>query len=115
MPADRYSVELDLEALACDPPHFAKVALYRCAQECISNMLRHARANRFTLALRVSGAEIGLEVCDNGCGFSPAKDVSEGIGIASLHEYACMAGGVCQISSGSAGTTILIRIPLVHE
>jgi signal transduction histidine kinase len=113
VPGDRYEVTFQSDALPFEPSHFIRIALYRCAQECISNILRHAGATRFGLWLRHSGGTIELEVRDNGSGISDSNGA--GIGIASLHEAARMLGGSCHISSSAEGTRVTIRVPLVVD
>jgi signal transduction histidine kinase len=115
IPADAYHVDLRIAAMPFEPAQFVKVALYRCAQECISNMLRHSRATRFALSLRLEGNEVEMEIRDNGCGFAGSGAPGGGIGIASLHEYARAAGGSCRISTGGSGTAVNIRIPLAED
>ena len=64
-------IDLDLKpgdaALAPD----AALALYRAAQEGLTNALRHGAADRLRLALRRDGAEMLLVVEDNGRGLAP--------------------------------------------
>ena len=64
-------VDLDLEpgddSLATD----AALALYRAAQEGITNALRHSAADRLRITLRRDGVEMVLIVEDNGCGLAP--------------------------------------------
>jgi len=115
IPANAYQIDLRIASLPLEPAQFVKVALYRCAQECISNMLRHARATRFALSLRLEGNNVEMEIRDNGCGFAECGTPGSGIGIASLHEYARTAGGSCRISTGAGGTVVNIRIPLADD
>ena len=115
IPADAYQIDLRIAALPLEPAQFVKVALYRCAQECISNMLRHARATRFALSLRLEENEVEMEIRDNGCGFAESGTPGSGIGIASLHEYARTAGGSCRIATGASGTVVKVRIPLAED
>jgi len=115
IPANVYEIDLCIGALPLEPAQFVKVALYRCAQECISNMLRHARATRFALTLRIESDIVEMEIRDNGCGFAESGTPGSGIGIASLHEYARTAGGSCRISSSASGTAVNIRIPLAED
>jgi signal transduction histidine kinase len=113
VPSDRYEVTFRSDALPFEPSHFARIALYRCAQECISNILRHAGATRFGLSVRHLGGTIELDVRDNGSGISDSSGA--GIGIASLHEAARMLGGSCHISSSAEGTRVTIRVPLAVD
>lgn len=105
-------VDLDLaDELAVSPHH--EVALYRIAQEAITNIRKHARASRVRLALRAEGSEIVLVVEDDGRGFNPA--VAPGgvsFGLSGMRERASLAGGELRVSSQpGSGTRIEARIP----
>src|SRR6185312_2142659 len=47
--AERIRVQLDIADLPIQPSHAVKVAIYRCAQECISNTLRHSGATELAI------------------------------------------------------------------
>ena len=49
----------------------AALALYRAAQEGITNALRHGGAKTLVLALRREGGELALELTDDGRGLAP--------------------------------------------
>jgi len=110
----RLAVQLNIEPLAVEPPHATKIAIYRCAQECISNTVRHSGATRFTLSLRAWGAMLELRVEDNGHGFAPDTR-GKGIGLLALHDHSIALGGTCDIASGPAGTTIVVQLPLAED
>jgi len=106
---------LALSPLAIEPPHWAKVVLYRCAQECISNVLRHSGASEFDLGLSEADGMIHMSIRDNGRGIPDDATKSGGIGLASIREHTDSAGGVLRISSGSGGTVIYISLPLTGD
>ena len=106
---------LGLDPLPLEPSHAAKVVLYRCAQECISNVLRHAEATRFSMVLIVDRGLIEMTIHDNGQGIPDDAARSGGIGLASIREHAGSVDGILHISSNSAGTTIQISIPLTDD
>jgi two-component system sensor histidine kinase UhpB len=64
-------IELDVEAADAPLAPDAALALYRAAQEGITNALRHGGADRLRLALWRDGADMALVVEDNGCGLPP--------------------------------------------
>ena len=105
---------IDIESLAAEPDHSVKVALYRCAQECLSNIARHANATRFELRLRREGTFMVLEVRDNGRGLETGQPKGSGIGLIAMGEHAEALGGTLHISSGP-GTTVAVRIPVGGE
>jgi two-component system, NarL family, sensor histidine kinase UhpB len=96
------------------------VTLYRCVQESLTNVIRHAKAQqaRVTLAHesdlspgKLTFSRLILTIADDGCGIkSPA---TKGLGIQGMQERVEALGGNCQIEGASAhGTTVRIEIPL---
>ena len=103
--------------LAVDPSlaelaHCTRVALYRCAQECLSNVMRHSGATRVEVSLRLVGPRIELAVGDNGQGI---REIGNGIGIASIRERAAELGGSATSSVNHTGTTVVVSIPADSE
>jgi PAS domain S-box-containing protein len=100
-----------------------EIALYRIAQEALSNIAKHAEASNVVLHLLHRDSSICLIVEDDGKGFNQddaakAKTAGRGLGLISMRERAELLGGSLDISSTSArGTTISVTIPLreVHE
>ena len=106
------TVVFSLEAPEQLPPLPAavEVAVYRIAQEAITNVARHARAR--TCRIRISlGKELQLEIIDDGVGLSP--DRHAGVGLTSMRERAAELGGSCVIEPmPTGGTRVLVRLPL---
>jgi two-component system NarL family sensor kinase len=90
-----------------------EVGLYRIAQEALTNIARHAGANRVILELTTTPAEIRLSIEDDGHGFE-LDDVPPGrYGLIGLNERARLLGGSLRLKSGpGAGTRIEVTIPL---
>jgi len=88
-------------------------AVYRVAQETISNALKHAQARSVGIQLFESTAEITLEVTDDGVGFEPRiLAATPGFGLRGLIERARGLGGWAEVSSAPGrGTTIMFAIP----
>jgi two-component system sensor kinase FixL len=55
--------------------------LYRIAQECISNAVKHGRATRIEVLLAKRGSDIVLSVQDNGIGFPEELNKDRGMGV----------------------------------
>lgn len=106
---------LELAILSSEPPHQVKVVLYRCAQECLSNVIRHSGATRFRLALSESDTRMVMDVSDNGQGIPGDAAKSGGIGLASIREHAESLGGDVSIVSGRGGTTIRVSLPSTDD
>ncbi len=82
-----------------------ETAVYRLVQEALTNVAKHARANRVHVAVGESEGELLVEVQDDGVGFDP--DVSSGgFGLAGMHERVGLAGGTLSIASSDQGTLV---------
>ncbi len=112
--ASRMDVRLNIEPLSAEPSHGTKIAIYRCAQECISNIVRHSGATSLAISLIARGSMIELRIEDNGNGFDRAIP-GKGIGLQALNDHANALGGTCEISSGPAGTAVVIKLPLTED
>jgi signal transduction histidine kinase len=107
-------------AVDCDigplPPNEAlqpgvHLALFRAAQEALSNVARHARASRVRVALGRSGSRLELRVSDDGSGYRPDA-VQTGMGLQNIRARASEFGGEAHIGSQPGqGTTVFISIP----
>jgi signal transduction histidine kinase len=94
-------------------PAAVEVALYRIAQEALTNVVRHAHAQHCVLTLEVDN-DACLEVRDDGQGL-PA-DYRAGVGLTSMRERATELEGTCAIAPVNAGgTCVFIRLPLLKE
>ena len=112
--------------IACELrlPHEASVELpagvplvaYRCAQEALTNISKHAQATRVQLDLALAGGVLSLEISDNGRGLNP-DDLTKArsFGIRGLHERAGTVGGWVDLTSSPSGTTLILSVPLVMQ
>jgi signal transduction histidine kinase len=90
------------------------LALFRIAQEALTNVARHAHASRVSMALRPAQDGLEMEVCDNGVGIPhELLERPRSVGLLSMHERAELAGGRCEILSGRGeGTTVRVTLPV---
>ena len=89
--------------------------LFRAVRELLLNVVKHARARRSTLSLRRRGAEVEIEVADDGIGFAPgAQEGAEGgYGLFSIREQLGRLGGRIEVDSRPGeGSRVLLRAPL---
>lgn len=88
-------------------------ALYRVAQEALTNIRKHAAATRVHMQLFALADEVSLEVADDGAGFEAGSlDVTPGFGVRGLLERARGLDGWAEISSAPGrGTTVMFSIP----
>ncbi len=99
-------------------PDHIELALYRIAQECLQNVVKHAEADRARLTFAVDDGVARLEIVDDGKGFDTfehplGSDEMGGYGLLSMAERAEIVGGRLHIRSRpGAGTTVTATIPL---
>ncbi len=68
-------------------------AVYRIAQESLTNALRHAHAQMITLQLRMEARQIALEVRDDGRGLHKDWELAGHFGVIGMRERAESLGG----------------------
>lgn len=85
----------------------ALLALYRAAQEGITNAMRHAQGSEVRVTVHCGQREARLVVADDGPGFPPER---EGIGLSGLRERIAQAGGSVEVVAGS-GTRLTVVVP----
>ena len=94
-------------------PQGVPLVAYRTAQEALTNVSKHAQARKVTVDLSLSHGVLSLEVVDDGCGLSEgALSKARSFGIRGLHERAGTVGGWMDLSSSSAGTSLILSVPL---
>lgn len=94
-----------------DPlPEPVQVALYRIAQEALTNAVRHAKASTLRLRVRREAGRVCLEAGDDGCGMDPAAP-RRGLGLLGAAERAAALGGQLQIDS-APGRGLRLRLEL---
>ena len=104
----------DFRSIPEEPSHAVKVQLYRCAQECISNIIRHSGATEATVAVAAEDGRLLLTVSDNGHGFD-ANAKSSGIGLRAISENAASVSGTARITSTPNGTKIMVSLPYLAD
>ncbi len=91
------------------------IALYRIAQEVLSNAVRHSGARRVSLVLTRREKTALMVVEDDGRGFDvEAASRSGRLGLAGIRERAEMLGGTLLVESRpGAGATLVVEVPHV--
>ncbi|MGH9377990.1 MAG: PAS domain S-box protein [Terriglobia bacterium] len=99
-----------------------EMALFRVAQESLTNVYRHSGSQTARIRLAVTGSKITLEVRDEGkglpSGWSMLDDESEammGVGIRGMRERVRQLGGRLEIRPGRPGTRVEVVLPHLHE
>ncbi|HNV25570.1 MAG TPA: sensor histidine kinase [Nitrospira sp.] len=108
------AISLELIAPPKGIPQTVSTCLYRIAQECLANIMKHAHAThaRVSLASTVDG--ITLTVQDDGVGFDTqqAVDNPRGLGLVSMAERVRLVHGTVTIDSiPQQGTRLSIHVP----
>jgi PAS domain S-box-containing protein len=97
-------------------PPAVESALFRIAQEAVTNVERHAGAGRLSVGLGFEAGGLRLLVSDDGVGF-PASERSTGVegdslGLPGMTERAHLIGaGLVIHSAPGAGTTVEVWVP----
>jgi signal transduction histidine kinase len=115
----RHNTIIELELRVPDdlaePPADTTDQLLAIVSESLSNIVRHSRASRASLALTAptAGGTWQLTIGDNGIGFDPAGVVKLGHhGLANIRERAGRVGGTVTFDSQpGAGTRVVVRVP----
>jgi two-component system NarL family sensor kinase len=111
-------IRLEVELADTRLPEHIEIALYRIAQECLQNVMKHANASMARLVFAVHGDTAHLEIVDDGVGFTTVDhplggDESSGYGLLSMSERAELVGGRLHIRSRlGSGTSVIATIPL---
>jgi signal transduction histidine kinase/ligand-binding sensor domain-containing protein len=103
-----FSVELDnVDGLI---PKDQEIHVYRIAQECVNNCVRHAKAAHVVVRLVRKGKHVVLTVQDDGAGYTAGV---EGFGISGLRERVKILRGTITIDTAPGkGTTVRVEFPL---
>ena len=119
----RHGVATELQGSVLDGerlPMDVETALYRIVQEALTNVAKHAGAQRVDIVIEQHGENVRMAIEDNGCGFddattSKSPDGRRPLGLIGMRERAELVGGSFEVESRpGAGTTIFVRIPLVE-
>jgi signal transduction histidine kinase len=117
-----YGIDVTFEVLGprVRLPADYETALFRIAQEALTNVAKHARVQQAYIRLRFLTLRVCLVVADEGCGFDPApleegSSVGGGWGLRGIQERATLLGGTSRIvSKPGQGTRVQVCIPRTH-
>jgi signal transduction histidine kinase len=90
-----------------------ETTLYRIAQEALTNVAKHSRADRVEVILERRPDHVLLIVEDDGAGFDPAanRTAHHGFGLVGMQERAALVGAALEIEAAvGKGTTVLLRM-----
>lgn len=92
----------------------ARIALYRVAQETLTNVERHSGASRVEIDVRGHAKGATLRITDNGHGIRQTEPPGRGLGLRNMQERMDQLDGTLRILSSKSGTVIEASVPLTH-
>jgi len=97
-------------------PPILENAIYRIAQEALTNACQHSRSEKARVSLLQEGDLLRLEVQDWGVGFDPESVSVNHFGLEGIKERTRLLGGECSIESEPGkGTCILVMLPILEQ
>jgi signal transduction histidine kinase/Tfp pilus assembly protein PilF len=110
------TLKIDLEITGLDErlEQSIETVLFRVLQEIMSNIIKHANANRITIQIIKYEKELTVMIEDNGVGFNIAKmNEFSGIGLKNItSRIEFLQGTVTFDSNIGKGTTVIIEVPV---
>jgi signal transduction histidine kinase len=118
--SDEDGIDARLEVLGGERrlPLETELALFRIAQEALTNVRKHAQATKVDTKVEFGNGIVRLSISDNGRGFKvpdrPSDLVETGkLGLTGMCERAQLIGGTLTVQSRPGeGTTVVAEIPL---
>ncbi|HEU5440683.1 MAG TPA: sensor histidine kinase [Ktedonobacterales bacterium] len=112
--APETQIVLDAEGPLQELPAELRVALYRCVQEALTNVRKHAAASKVLARLRVDDCHAELTVLDNGAGAASGADGHEpGFGLLGMRERIALLGGTAMAQPDPGrGWRVEVRVPV---
>jgi PAS domain S-box-containing protein len=120
--AERARITVDFQSAGIEGgrrlPLEVETAVYRIAQEALTNLFKHSGADRASIILELFGDHVIIMIEDNGRGFDAEAALRPSakrhrLGLLGMRERSAMLGGTFTVESApGAGTTLLVRIPV---
>jgi two-component system sensor histidine kinase UhpB len=106
-------IDVDADDLLGALDEQAEIAVYRIFQEALSNVVRHADAQRAIVRMRRTADGVVVTITDDGIGFDAGA--THGLGLYGMQERATYLGGNVAIHSNTHGTTVEVQIPVSQD
>jgi signal transduction histidine kinase len=87
-----------------------ETTVYRLVQEALTNIAKHARAERVGVHVELDYHGLHIEVRDDGRGFDPDAP-PEGFGLVGMRERVALAGGELEVRSQPGATVVRATLP----
>jgi PAS domain S-box-containing protein len=102
-------------------PRDVELVIFRIAQECLTNIHRHANSSSAVVRLSSADGRLTMEIRDNGQGIDEetqmkiASDKTSGVGLRGMRERVRALGGTFAIESLGNGTSVLVTLPVCKD
>ena len=100
-----------------EPPYETSIALFRIAQESLTNVAKHAEASTATVRLQEKSGRLVLEISDDGIGITDDwLSKKDSFGLIGMRERAIAIGGELHVlSDDKRGGTVRVEVPLAEK
>lgn len=98
-------------------PRFSQnceIKMHNITEECVNNVIKHSKATKVIISLKLKGNDLTVQIADNGIGFDTSKINSDsGIGLSLIIARINSVGGVIKMTSDkNKGTKVFIEVPI---
>jgi len=113
--SEQTGISVDLESGLRESerlPREVETVLYRIVQEALTNVVKHARAERVSIVLTLKEGAVSAVIEDDGRGLTSAEN-GGGLGLIGMRERVALVDGRLEIESPEeGGTTLVVEVPL---
>ena len=97
-------------------PPILENAIYRIAQEALTNACKHSKSKKVTVTMTQEGQDVRLEVRDWGSGFDPESVEKGHFGLEGIRQRVRLLGGRLTIeSTPGSGTLVHVVVPILEK
>ena len=97
-------------------PSILENAIYRIAQEALTNACKHSQSKKVTVTMTQEGQDVRLEVRDWGIGFDPESVEKGHFGLEGIRQRVRLVGGRLTIeSTPESGTLVQVVVPILER
>jgi signal transduction histidine kinase len=113
-------IRVDIHGEERDLDDAMKITIFRIAQECLNNIIKHSQATHVNIHLHFEEKNVQISVMDNGIGFDrdfvrQKRTGRPSLGLAGMEERAALLNGTVAIQSRPGyGTEVEVMIPYHH-